>query len=658
MPRIAESVLKTGQNGQVDMNASPNIDGRPSSDCDGINSWPHFDSAAHYSRRHRPSYSTVSLAPSNDLSFHTVPSIPRTFDSDCYEESISLLSIALSNDDPFPEDCFGFRDKGPQAFRGWPSLAAVLVQLRSIPPMPDSLTSAFQAVEGSRVGRKRWKQLQARCEMVARMTGARVWYDEAENYPRLQHASKILYDTIAHICERAKYWNQVSDLVAFVQFRRMREEISDYVCSLQLCYTRLSDATHLAQKQWVGEFEAIQRKRMRGLMDRMQEAAASSLDTKAKATQETFELLSRIMDENIAVLRNQTTPFLAAYTWDQQIRRNADAQRILQATTTVVAIQSIAQLLVSQQWIFNDTVLIKAGVTCDTYSAVLLMSGEVAKKIFKIKVSEREHVERYAHKFVHNAKRWAAFRSEYTIQLYGTGIDLLENGRHFQLYIVSPWMKNSDAVTYLKRHKEDEGMKEGIMQIITDAAKGLQYLHSREPPFVHAGMRGDNILVTDTGGGTLGGFGLVEVSNARSRRGKEGYSHFVKVILQNSVGNEEPLPAAMAGETESQRWTAPEMFAKNSSVLKTSSDVWGWAMAALELISGLPPYHQNKQPDTVMLDIQTKKRPLRAEHAYFEMYALKPDEMWVLLERCWAYEPEDRPAIAEVVTELTKMMEK
>ncbi|KAG8723591.1 hypothetical protein FRC09_002683 [Ceratobasidium sp. 395] len=525
--------------------------------------------------------------------------------------------------------------------------------------MPDSLTSAFQAVEGSRVGRKRWKQLQARCEMVTRMTGARVWYDEAENYPRLQHASKILYDTIAHICERAKYWNQVSDLVAFVQFRRMREEISDHICSLQLCYNRLSDATHLAQKQWVGEFEAIQKKRMRRLMDRMQETATSSLDTKAKATQETFELLSRIMDENIVVrvqqptrdvnvyhcclllevLQNQTTPFLAAYTWDQQIRQSVNVQRIFKATTTVVAIQSIAQLLVGQQQIFNDTVLVKAGVICDTYSAVLLTSGEVAKKMLKIKVSEREFVERYAHKLLRNTKLWATFRSEYIIQLYGTGIDLLENDRHFQLYIVSPWMKNSDAITYLKRHREDEGTKEGIMRIITDAAKGLQYLHSREPSFVHAGMRGDNILVTDSGRGVLGGFGIAEV-------------------LQNNAGNEETLRAAMMGEADSERWMAPEMFAKNSPIPETPSDVWGWAMAALELISGLPPYHQNKQPDTVMLDIQTKKRPLRAEHACFEMYALKPDEMWALLERCWAHEPEDRPAIDEVVAELTKMTEK
>lgn len=47
---------------------------------------------------------------------------------------------------------------------------------------------------------------------------------------------------------------------------------------------------------------------------------------------------------------------------------------------------------------------------------------------------------------------------------------------------------------------------------ITDAALGLQYLHNRHPPVVHSGMRGDNVLITDSGGAILSGFGLTKVS--------------------------------------------------------------------------------------------------------------------------------------------------
>ncbi|KAG8722695.1 hypothetical protein FRC09_005826 [Ceratobasidium sp. 395] len=497
--------------------------------------------------------------------------------------------------------------------------------------MPDSLTSVLQEIEGSRVGRKHWRQLQALCITVARMTGARTWYDKGENYPRLQRASKALYDTIAHIGERAKYWSQASDLVALVQFRKMREEISGHIYSIHFCYERLATAIHLVHRGWIEQLEAIHRERMRTLTDRMHlklEAVADTLDTRVKATKETFELLSRIIDDNmVEILQNQTKSFVATY---------ADAQRMVDAVKTVIDIQLLIQLLIGQQWTFDDIVLIKTGVACDTYSAALSTNDKVAKKVLRSTVSEREHIEWYAHSFLQNAKLWATFNSEYTMQLYGIGIDVLEDDRHFQLYAISPWMKNSDAATYLMWHKEDPGMKEGIMRIITDAAQGLQYLHSREPPAVHGSMRGDNILITNSGGGILSGFGLTEV-------------------LQNSTGDDKIPSAVMTSGIEPRRWMAPEMFAEDSPDLQTPSDVWDWAMTALELISGLPPYYQREQPHTVMLDIRLNKRPLRAKHADFEKYALKPDEMWALLEKCWAIEPEDRPTIGEVIIELKKM---
>ncbi|KAG8722693.1 hypothetical protein FRC09_005824 [Ceratobasidium sp. 395] len=619
------------------MSTSPSVDRQSSLDYDGTDSCFRLDSTAHYSRRcwseELSRHSVVSLASSDDLSFKTVPSIPVTFCSDYYEESISLLSIALSNEDPLPDNYIGFGDERPPlAIRSWPSLATIIAQLNSTPSVVDSLITVFQTVEMSRVARKQWKQLQARCVKVARMTGDRVRYNE-ENHPRLQCASEALYNAITHIGERALYWSQVSDLVAFVQFRKIREEISDHVYSLHFCYNRLSSAIHLTQKQWTEECEAIHRGRMPTLADRMHlklEDAADSLDLRVKATQETFGLLSKIMDEKMAVLQNQATLFVATC---------ANAERIVGAIRTVTNIEFLVQLLVGRQRIFNDNVQIKAGVTCDTYFATLSTNEKVAKKVLRITVSEREHVERYAHRFLKEAKLWATFISEYTLPLSGIGIDILEDDRHFQLYTVSPLMKNLDAVTYLRRHRENSGMKEGIMRIITDAAKGLQYLHSCEPPVVHAGMRGDNILITDSGGGILSGFELAGVST-------------------KSASSRKVPPAVVTGETESQRWMAPEMFAENSRGLQTPSDVWGWAMAALELISGLPPYYQNKQPHTVMLDIRLNNRPLRAKHADFEKYALKPDEMWALLEKCWEIEPEHRPTIGEVVIELKKMARK
>jgi len=521
-------------------------------------------------------------------------------------------------------------------------LATVAAELAPIPyigTLVGCLTIVFQAVEKTRVNREQWKLLQGRCVMVTRIAGAQVTNYGSEHYAGVQGASELLHNTIMDIGKRADYWNQMHELLAFVRFQEISEEIRSHFSALDSCLNLFSYAADVAQMQWIGEFDAVQReelaqlKQMRTLMEGMDvklDAAGQAQDKIMATTTETLELLRKVLNEKVAILQNQTTTPVTAY---------ADAQKIVQTIRTVTNMQLPIDLLVGRQCILDANVPIKTGVTCDIYAASFLTSEKVAKKVFRIGMSEKDHVERYAQRFLRDARLWATFKSDYTLPFYGIGMESFDGDQHFQLYMISPLMKNFDAVTYLKQHKKNPGMKEGIMRIIMDAAKGLQYLHNRDPPVVHSGMRGDNILITESGGGILGGFGLTKA-------------------LQGCTGSETIPPAVMTGKTESQRWMAPEMFAEDTPVLQTPSDVWGWAMAALELISGLPPFHRTKQPHTIIVNLQKNSRPIRAEHPGFEQYALKPDEMWALLERCWEFEPQQRLTIDEVFVELKKMTKK
>ena len=56
-----------------------------------------------------------------------------------------------------------------------------------------------------------------------------------------------------------------------------------------------------------------------------------------------------------------------------------------------------------------------------------------------------------------------------------------------------------------------------------------------------------------------------------------------------------------------------------------------------------------------MLQIGTGKTPTRKDHAEFDKYALRPDELWALLEKCWAMSPSDRPTIDQVIVELQRI---
>ncbi|KAG9083674.1 hypothetical protein FRC06_004421 [Ceratobasidium sp. 370] len=511
------------------------------------------------------------------------------------------------------------------------SLAEVAKELAPIPfigPLVKSLTFVFQAVEKSQVNKEQWKLLQGRCVMVMRIAGARVTNNGGEQYPGLEHASEVLRNTIDQIGERAHHWNEMNWFAAFVQFQRISEEIGSHFSELDTCLNLFSFASDIAQEQWAGVFSAIQRDELAqlGQLREMMEGLNLNLnligqtqDTIAMNTAKTLEMLGEVMNSQAEILQNRDTTSAAT----------SNAQHIVQTIRTVTNLQLPAKLLLGRQCSPDGSAPIKTGKTCDVYAASFLTGEKVAKKVFRIGMSDKEN------RFLRDAELWATFKSEYTLTFYGIGMESFQGDQNFQLYMVSPLMKNLDAVTYLKQHKNNPGMKEGIMRIITDAAKGLQYLHNREPPVVHSGIRGDNILVTDSGGGILGGFGSTKALEAGT--------------------NPTTPPTVMTGDPDSQRWMAPEMFAEDLPVLRTASDVWGWAMAALELISGLVPYYEHKKSHTVMFDVRGNKRPTRAKHADFENYALKPDEMWALLGRCWEFEPEKRPTIDEVLVELKKM---
>ncbi|KAG9087329.1 hypothetical protein FRC06_002596 [Ceratobasidium sp. 370] len=212
----------------------------------------------------------------------------------------------------------------------------------------------------------------------------------------------------------------------------------------------------------------------------------------------------------------------------------AETEEIVRIIREATGMELPPELLVGRQCITEGKRPLKMGTTCDVFLASFLGGVKVAKKwnLFAFMVAYKHGSQR----FLRDAKLWSTFRSDYTLPFHGIGMEALGDGG-FQLYMVSPLMKNLDAVTYLKQHRSDPSIKSDILRIITDAARGLQYLHDKDPPVVHSGMQGGNVLVTDSGGGVLGGFGLTKA-------------------LQKKVPGEKLPTAVMTGLTEAQRYMA------------------------------------------------------------------------------------------------------
>ena len=94
------------------------------------------------------------------------------------------------------------------------------------------------------------------------------------------------------------------------------------------------------------------------------------------------------------------------------------------------------------------------------------------------------------------------------------------------------------------------------------------------------------------------------------------------------------------------RWTSPERITPQEFGLKDgrptkSSDSYSLGMVIYETISGNPPFHE-------YIDMTVFVKILRGEHPS-RGTDFTESRLWRVLEMCWAFQPNDRPSIEDVL---------
>lgn len=99
--------------------------------------------------------------------------------------------------------------------------------------------------------------------------------------------------------------------------------------------------------------------------------------------------------------------------------------------------------------------------------------------------------------------------------------------------------------------------------------------------------------------------------------------------------------------TSAVRWLAPELTYWEEAVFTMSSDIFAFGMTILELLTLKLPYSYRKRDFKVIQDLQERRLPLRPEEP--EAMPWMTDGLWATVhDKCWAIQPEDRVAIAEL----------
>ncbi|CAE7116449.1 unnamed protein product [Rhizoctonia solani] len=213
---------------------------------------------------------------------------------------------------------------------------------------------------------------------------------------------------------------------------------------------------------------------------------------------------------------------------------------------------------------------------------------------------------------------------------------------HFrgQIALISPWM---DAGS-LKQHTLD-GSLVLPLQTCIQLAIAVEYLHTNgtvhgdikpvtssplAPTFVVAEARSqDNVLLTDQGHVQLADFGSAISTLATTLNFTQTSSfHFTT------------------------RFAAPEVLKEDSRTFTKEGDIYALGMSVL---TGQIPFADKWEASVIIEVVYKKGQPSRPDFARSLQGDAAKYKMWDLLQRCFAYEPEDRPTASKVKEDLLEV---
>ncbi|GAB4856402.1 copper transport protein ctr1 [Ancistrocladus abbreviatus] len=185
------------------------------------------------------------------------------------------------------------------------------------------------------------------------------------------------------------------------------------------------------------------------------------------------------------------------------------------------------------------------------------------------------------------------------------------------LSIVTEYLAKGCLYRLLHKSGERERLDERRrLNMAYDVAKGMNYLHKRNPPIVHRDLKSPNLLVDRKYAVKVCDFGLSRLK--------------ANTFLSSK---------SAAGTPE---WMAPEVLRDEQSNEK--SDVYSFGVILWELATLEPPWN-NLNPAQVVAAVGFKGKRLEIPRH------VNPD-VAAIIEACWANEPGKRPSFAKIMDSL------
>ncbi|KAL2238184.1 serine/threonine-protein kinase EDR1 isoform X1 [Sesamum indicum] len=222
--------------------------------------------------------------------------------------------------------------------------------------------------------------------------------------------------------------------------------------------------------------------------------------------------------------------------------------------------------------------------------------------------------------------------SEQTLLDYKKEIDIMRRLRHpnvllfmgavcteEKLAMVTEYLTRGSLFKTLHRNNQSLDVKRRLKMAL-DVARGMNYLHHRNPPIVHRDLKSSNLLVDKSWTVKVGDFGLSKLKDS--------------TFLTARSGRGTP------------QWMAPEVLRNEPSTEK--SDVFSYGVILWELMTVRIPWSNLNSLQVVGIVGFMDRRldiPDNMDH-----------QISSIISDCWQSNPEDRPSFEDIIRRMTDLV--
>ncbi|KAG9041583.1 hypothetical protein FS837_012047 [Tulasnella sp. UAMH 9824] len=290
----------------------------------------------------------------------------------------------------------------------------------------------------------------------------------------------------------------------------------------------------------------------------------------------------------------------------------------------------------------------KAGGKADVVAAVLTSvqpssSSEpeyVAVK--KLRFDTETDGDRALAPFAHEVKLLNDLSHSNVVKIVG----FIEDVNNGVAWMVFSWEKNGNLREFVRSEKWE--LPERV-SLIDDVARGLSYLHGRNPPICHGDLKSLNILVNPKNRAFITDFGSARAIDSATEAVISSVDETKPINIPHhaltgtatmeALKIEVPAPGefiTMTGPAWTVRWAAPELL--KGGLPDLSSDIWALGWICWEVVTGNFPFNEDNEVN-VIRRIVTKDLPNLSNNAEFNQIKT----LCSLMEECLRLAASARP---------------